>query len=152
VKGYMKKMPGGVLIPDDDETAAFIGKVKTGNVVSIECKQPRNYIFLQKFFTMLNVGFDAFEPDEIEYKGLPVQKNKERFRKDCIIAAGFYEPVANLNGDVRAEADSISFANMDDEEFERVYSKVADVILRRVLTNYTRDDLDDVVAQILGFV
>jgi hypothetical protein len=41
---------------------------------------------------------------------------------------------------------------MDEDEFTQVYSKVADVLLQKVLRNYTRGDLDRVVNEILGFV
>ena len=42
---------------------------------------------------------------------------------------------------------------MDDLEFERVYSAVADVLLAGVLVRYAgRDELDSVVDKLLGFV
>lgn len=124
---------------------------KLGDLAMIDVVKPRNGKFHRKFWAMLDVAFDAWEPPEQAYKGMVVQKNRERFRKDLIIAAGFYTPVANIKGEVRAEAQSISFANMDDTEFERVYSAVANVVLQTILTRYTRSDLDNVVNQILGF-
>ncbi|KAA0910662.1 DUF1367 family protein [Pusillimonas sp. ANT_WB101] len=146
------KTPQGAFIPFDDDQAEACKRFKVGATIKANVSAMRNYQFHKKFFSMLDVGFDAWEPPEAEHRGLPVQKNKERFRKDCIIAAGFYEPVANINGDVRAEAKSISFARMDDIEFERVYSAVADVILQRVLRNYTRADLDAVVDRMMGYL
>lgn len=134
--------------PHDHET---LTRVRLGATVRADIVQPRNVQFHRKFFAMLKVGFDAWEPPEQEHKGLPVQKNFERFRKDCIIAAGYYEPVANLRGEVRAEPKSIAFAKMDETEFEQLYSAVADVLLQRVLRNYTREDLDRVVEEILRF-
>ncbi len=145
------KTPQGAFIPFDDDQAEACRRFKVGATVRAEVSAMRNYRFHKKFFAMLDVGFDAWEPPEAEYRGLPVQKNKTRFRKDCIIAAGFYEPVANINGDVRAEAKSISFANMDDAKFERVYSAVANVLLQKVLRNYSRADLDSVVDRMVGF-
>lgn len=146
------KTQQGAFIPFDDNHAEACKRFKVGATIRAKVATMRNPKFHRKFFAMLDVGFDAWEPPESEHRGLPVQKNRERFRKDCIIAAGFYEPVANINGDVRAEAKSISFARMDDAEFEQVYSAVADVLLQRVLRNYTRADLDEVVDRIMGFV
>jgi hypothetical protein len=60
--------------------------------------------------------------------------------------------VVALNGEAKARAKSIAFGNMAEDEFERVYSAVADVILQRVLRNYTREDLDRVVDEVLRFV
>ncbi len=139
-------------VPHDDESRDLISKVKLGNVVRVKFTQPRNVKFHRKLFALLDVGFEAFEPEEQEFRGLPVQKNRERFRKDCIIAAGYYEPVVNLKGEVRAEAKSISFARMDEDEFSALYSAIVDVLLQRVLRNYTREDVDRVVEEIVGFV
>lgn len=148
----LMKAANGVLLPVTDDDAAYLKRLRAGQVIRGDFRQMRNPKFHRKFFALLQIGFDAWEPPEQEYKGLPVQKNFERFRKDCVIAAGFYEPVANLRGEVRAEAKSISFGSMDDVEFERVYSAVANVLLQRVLTNYNRADLDRVVEQIVGMV
>jgi predicted amidohydrolase len=52
----------------------------------------------------------------------------------------------------RGSAKSINFGSMGQEEFDGLYSSVIDVVPARILTNYTRDDIDSVVNQILGFV
>jgi hypothetical protein len=70
-----------------------------------------------------------------------------------VIQAGFYEQTFNLDGEMRLEAQSISFASMDDVQFEQVYSAVATVILEKVLTNYAgRDELDEVMNKVVGFL
>ena len=140
----------GSLAPATHQDAEKVAKLKVGQGLRGEWKRRRNVGFHRKYFALLNIGFDAFEPTEQAYRGMPVQKNFDRFRKDVICAAGFYDVVANLNGDVRAEARSISFAKMDQDEFEQLYSKTADVLLQRVLRTYTRADLDQQVEQILG--
>ncbi len=147
----VQKTAAGSLIPVDEEGIDFLRKIKAGNDVKAKIVRSRNLKFHRKFFAMLDVGFNAWEPDEVLLNGEVAQKNRERFRKDCIILAGFYDLVTNLRGEVRAEARSISFANMDEEEFDAVYSAVADVLLRKVLTNYTREDLDQVVERVLNF-
>ncbi|CAB3784464.1 DUF1367 family protein [Pararobbsia alpina] len=148
----LTKTPQGYLIPLGEGEADKCRRFKVGATVRAEVSFMRNSKFHRKFFAMLDIGFDAFEPPETEHRGLPVQKSRERFRKDCIIAAGFYDAVANLKGEVRAEAHSISFASMDDEEFERVYSAVANVLLQKVLRNYSRADLDEVVDRMVSFL
>ena len=147
----LMKTPLGQMVPADDESTELVATLKTGDVVRADFAKQRNYKFHRKMFAMLKVGFDHWEPATQEHNGLPVQKSFERFRKDCIIAAGYYEPVVALNGEVRAEAHSISFAKMDEAEFEKLYSAVADVLLQRVLKNYTRADLDRVVEHIISF-
>ena len=148
----LMKAPGGALVPCDEQSREVVSRWKLGQGVNVKATRARDIVRHRRFFAMLNLGFEAWEPPEQNYRGVPVAKNFERFRKDCLIAAGFYEPVANLKGEVRAEAKSMSFANMDEDEFNVVYSKVADVLLQKVLTTYTRADLDRVVDEMLRFV
>ncbi|MCW7556511.1 DUF1367 family protein [Endozoicomonas gorgoniicola] len=140
----------GSFVPATHQDAQHCEKIKVGAGIRAEWKQKRNIRFHRKYFALLNIGFDAFDPGIQEYKGFPVQKSFERYRKDVICAAGFYDVIANLNGDVRREAHSISFGRMSPEQFEELYSKSIDVTLQRVLTNYTHSDLDQQVNRILG--
>ena len=142
---------GTGLVPSSQQDSEALGVIRLGQQVKAKISRPRNLKFHRKFFALLNVGFDAWEPEEKEYKGHPIQKNFERFRHDVIIAAGFYDIAPDINGNPRAIAKSISFGKMDEAKFEQVYSKVADVLLQRILKTYTRDDLDRVVEEIIGF-
>lgn len=151
------KAPGGALVAADEQSRDAVSKWKLGQGVRVKATRMRDLIRHRRFFAMLNLGFESWEPAQPEkhsdgYRGEPIQKNFERFRKDVMILAGFYEPVYSMKGEVRLEAKSIAFANMEQDEFEEVYSKVCDVLLQKVLTTYTREDLDAVVDQLLGFV
>ena len=145
-------MPGKALKPSTNQDIELMAKWKIGDVVAGSFKKPRNAQFHRKFFALLDLAYDAWEPPEGELHGMPVQKNRERFRKDLIIAAGYFEPVSNIKGDTRAEALSMSFAAMDEAEFGEFYLAVQNVILQYVLKNYTKEDLDSVVDQIMGFL
>jgi hypothetical protein len=141
-----------ILVPHDEAAAAFIQKMKAGELTHADFKRVRNYKFHKKYFALLDFAFEQWEPSgELTYQGMPVAKNKERFRKDVAILAGFFESTVNLKGEVRLEAKSISFAQMDEIEFEALYSKTIDVVLQRILTTYTRDDLNAVVDELLRF-
>ena len=146
------KGAGGALIPADPGATAFIEKLMMGGGVRAKITKVRNIGFHRKFFALLNIGFEAWETPEGEYGGMKVEKEFERFRKDVTILAGYFTPVYNMRGEVRLEAKSIGFGSMEQDEFEAVYSAVANVLLRKVLKNYTRDDLDRVVENILNFV
>lgn len=150
-EALMLRTPTGY-VPSDEHEAERLRRHKVGKLYRMEFTEVRNPKFHRKFMAMLNVGFDAFEPTVKQFRGQPVAKNFDRFRKDCVIMAGFFDANYDINGDAKLTAKSISFANMSEEEFERVYNEVANVLLRKVLKNYTRDDLDQVVDQILNFV
>ncbi len=129
--------------------------LEPGEFAVIEFVIPRNAKFHRKFFSMLHFAFDSWEPGRMRktYKGKEVSKNFERFRKDVLILAGFYDQTFDLKGRMKLEAHSVSFSNMDDAEFEEVYSAVASVILEHVLTGYSgREELDRVVDQMMGYL
>ena len=86
MRAFLLKLPGGILRPAGEEDVEALRTVAVGDVIDVAWKRPRNYKFHKKFFAMLKVGFDAWEPPELEYRGLPVEKNFERFREDVIIA------------------------------------------------------------------
>lgn len=150
MKLHLKKW-GVYLQPDDDESAAWLAKKAQGAVIEAECKEPRNYRFHKKYFALLNHAFDCWEPMQ-EYKGRPIEKNFDRFRKDVQIMAGYYDIVANLKNEPRYESKSISFGSMSEDEFEKLYSAVIDVVLKYILKNYTKDDLENVVMQTISFI
>lgn len=148
----LTKAAGGALVPIDQQAIDFLAKLKLGAGVTVEIKRHRNPAFHRKFFALLNLAFDAWEPTEATYKGQPVGKNFDQFRNDIVVLAGHYEMAVNLKGETRLTAKSISFASMSQDDFEDLYSATVNVVLAKILTNYTRDDLDNVVNQVLGFV
>lgn len=131
-----------------------IQSLEAGELASAEFVIPRNSKFHRKLFALLNLGFEAWEPGRKHktYKGVPVLKEFEQFREDVTILAGYYEQSWGINGRMKVKAKSISFANMEQDEFERLYDAVATVLLEHVLTKYGRAELDETVAKILGFL
>jgi hypothetical protein len=128
--------------------------MEPGELAKVEMSIPRNGKFHRKFFALLNVGFEHWQSGRKHktYKGRPVEKNFETFREDITVMAGFYEQHFDVRGNMVLKAKSISFAKMDDIEFERLYSAVADVLLAHVLTSYAgRDELDEVVEKVMRF-
>lgn len=148
------KTASGALLPATAADAEKVGKLKVGQVLRGEWKKQRNYKFHKKWWALAEFAFDHWEHGEIHdprLKGQAPEKNLERFRKDLIILTGRYEATHRLNGDVRIEAKSISFASMDEEEFEKLYSDTINVILKHVLKNYSFEQLDGVVAQLMSY-
>lgn len=151
----LTKTSSGALLPATAEDADKVAKLKNGQVIRAEWKKQRNYRFHKKWWSLVEFAFDNWEPAENDtdmVNGQMPEKNIDRFRKDIIILTGRYDATHRLDGSVRIEAKSISFANMDDEEFEKLYSDTINVILKRVLKNYDFDQLDDVVNQLMGYL
>jgi hypothetical protein len=148
----LTKVAGGVLAPIDPQAAEYIAKLKTGAAVRATVKQQRNPRFHRKFFALLNLAFDAWEPVEATYKGQAVGKNIDQFRNDIVVLAGFYEMAVNLKGETRLTAKSISFANMGQDEFDHLYNSVCNVVLAKILQSYDREQLDAVMDRLMGFL
>lgn len=147
----LAKTASGALIPADPQSAEYVAKMKLGAGVRATVVKQNNLAFHRKMMALFNLAYEAWEPTEKEYKGIKVEKNFDQFRKDITILAGYYDTSINFKGEVRLTAKSISFANMEPDDREKLYSSVINVVLSRILTKYTRDDLDAVVEQVLRF-
>lgn len=149
------RLPSGALAPVDAEQAERLKHIKAGATVRCEIAQVRNPAFHRKWFALAKFAYDIWTDTmpEREYRGQPVRPNFDRFRKELTILAGFGEPVWNINGDMRMEAKSLSFGSMSEDEFQRCYSALIDVILHKVLsgTKLTEADLRAHADRVLQF-
>lgn len=159
MKILIKTLSG--LLPGDPDSEIWYQKIRTGVAISVEAHTIRNYQFLKKWFALLNIGYDAWEPvaankEQIKALHLPEKtipkKTFDSWRKDVIILTGRYETVFRANGDLRIIAKSVSFSNMAEEEFEQLYSDTIDILLKHCFSlETTRKELDETVNKILGF-
>ncbi len=157
VRKFLFECFRGVTEQEDKAWKRLWKKIKNfdpGEITFLQFIVPRNGKFHRKFFALMNVGFEMWEPKRKRksYKGMPIEKNFDQFREDITILAGFYEQTFNLKGEMKLRAKSISFANMEEDEFSILYESVLTVILNNVCTNYkNRNELNLVVEKILGF-
>ncbi|MCM1128979.1 MAG: DUF1367 family protein [Alistipes senegalensis] len=147
----LQKATGTSLIAADEKSFEWLQKKKTGQTFRARVSEMRNLQFQRKYFALLNYAFDAWEPEQKLYKGIPVAKNFDQFRADITILAGFYETAIRLDGSIRITPKSIAFSNMGEEEFSRLYSSVIDVLLQRIFINQTRAEVENVVNNILAY-
>ena len=147
-------MAGGLLRPENEETAEQVQKWKVGSFIIGKFRRPRNPKFHRKFFALLGVLFDEWEPVDSEYKGVAAEKSRERFREEITILAGYYDIVCSLKGETRVVAKSVSFASMEEPEFERLYMAVHKVGMEKILNSkgWSERDLHDAVARLMDFV
>jgi hypothetical protein len=147
----------GSLRPANQTDADKLAKVKQGALVLADIRQPRNSRYHRKFMAMLDMAFDYWEPGEVTLPdGVKIEAGKDfdRFRKDVTILAGFRHPVVNIKGEVRYEADSISFSSMDEGRFNEVYKAVFGVCWRLVLRKIpgmTESVAENTINQMMAF-
>ncbi len=151
---YLVKKLGSLCPATDDDTEK-LQSVKSGQMVLAKITRPRNAAFHRKYMALLNAAFGMWEPKENSITtigGILVRpaKNFDRFRKDIAIATGNYDMVITTDGDMIAEARSISFAKMDEDDFAELYSMTIDYILEKVV-NGSKEDIENQVNNILSF-
>lgn len=190
------KQSSGILIPATPETSDILqSKIKLGAVLAAEFRQVRNPAFHRRFFALLNLGFEYWEPtggaissnerklvtgyakflssyggnesallDAAEQyleqiagrrvtNGISLCKSYEAYRAWVIVEAGHYDTIKLPDGSLRKYPRSISFANMDEIEFQQLYKAVLDVLWRWILsrTFRTQQEAENAAAQLMSF-
>ena len=129
----------GALYPSLDTDAEQLAKIKQGQVVCYEIKRPRNGGFHRKYFALLGIVVD-----NCDY-------NLEQLLHIIKLKLGHFEQIINTNGKVIYIPKSISFAKMDQDQFEEFYSKTINVILKDFIPDTDEAYLNGMVNQIVGF-
>lgn len=151
---HFVKCAGGILRPANQADADAVNDMRNGAMVVGEFRQPRNPKFHRKFFALLNFGYDYWDPPVVEYNGIKSEKSLERFRNEVTVLAGWYTVTTDLKGNVRLEPRSISFAKMDDIEFNNLYKAVFNVIWSYVLSRVqgmTPELVENTINQLVSF-
>lgn len=111
-------------------------KIKENDWVEVSIKKKRNIKFHRKFFALLNMIFE----NQHYFTTL------EDLREWLTIEAGHYKSVRTPRGMTKM-AKSISFANMDEHDFNQFYQSFCDAIIREF--NFNQKDIED---NILNFM
>ena len=122
MKIEMIKAHGGSFHPATDEEAERLKRFKTGEQYQVEIKLTRHPDFHRKVFAFFNFAFEHWcaERAGMEFMNREAQFNT--FRNHLTVLAGYYDQSYGIDGRIRIEAKSLSFANMDQETFEACYS------------------------------
>ncbi len=147
-----------MLIPVSDDDQTFVRQLKTGQVIRAQFRKSRNPHFHRKFFALLKLGFDYFEPEPCRMMStgqlFTPEKNFDEFRRWVTVRAGFYDVIGYPDGGVRVRARSLKFSSMSQEVFEQLYSAAVDVLLHFVLSpgrGWSREKVDDLVERVINF-
>jgi hypothetical protein len=117
-KAYLIKQSGGSFLPAFDTDYETMKKIKTGETIQVTYVKPRNIGHHRKFFALINMVFENQE----------VYTNAKHLRKELTKAAGYYDTYTNHKGITCYEAQSISFASMDQTDFDDLYQRFLDKV------------------------
>lgn len=143
MKVTMIKHNGG-LFAYTDEDYEKLRRFKEGEAYEVSVKLKRNIAFHRKYFALINTAWEYLTETQERMYG-----NKENFRKTLQMTAGYFEPVFDImEKRFLKSPSSISFDKMSQEEFEDLYERVKDVLMKYVLKNIPEEEL---LANIIDF-
>jgi len=131
MKFYAQITQSGKIVPEFDSDYDNFKKLKRDSTLLFDIKQERNSQHHRKFFALINMVFQNQE----------VFQDIEHLRKELTIESGFYNEYRTFDGEVKREAKSISFSAMDQIEFNELYSRFCDTIIR--VMNWDMDMIEE---------
>jgi hypothetical protein len=144
VKVRYTKHVGGTLTPATDEEAERMTRFKNGYEYEIEIKTTRNPGFHGKVFAFFEFCYAHWRGDR---EFMDDRAQFEVFRKNLVALAGYYDELYNIKGEVRIEAKSLAYDNMEQEEFEECYNALIRVALKNIFPGAAKDVED----RLMGF-
>ena len=138
---YCRVTPYG-LVPLYDSDHDLKQRLRIGSTVRCRVSQPRNYEFHKKFFALVRLTFDNLPLPLVERWNVRNENDMlRRFKRDL----GYYTSRTNDRGEREIEYRSISFAAMNEEEFERFYNDCVNLVLYTYIRGLDREDLEEEV-------
>lgn len=129
------------LVPYGDEDYEEKKRLKDGETYSVEIKVARNLDFHRKYFAMISYAWDFLNEAETA-----TFRTKDNFRKYLEISAGHCEVIYHPRLQEFVEIPkSISFAKMDNAEFDALYQRVKDVVFSLIGGRVSEDEFERLV-------
>jgi len=126
--------------PLSQNDADNMRRVKEGQIIYVDYKKPRNPLFHNKFMSMVRVVYSNQEKYQTFESVLNVFK-VELDHCDTIFMEDLVVKIPK----------SISFAAMDEIEFDAFYNRAVEFALTEFLPSVTRAELDEYVSQIASY-
>ena len=134
---YCRVTPYG-LVPLYDSDHDLKQRLRVGSTVRCRVSLPRNYRFHKKFFALVRLTFDNLPLPLVKRWNVRSEADMlRRFKRDL----GYFSSTVNEAGEREIEYRSISFAAMDEQEFERFYDDCVNLVLYQYIPGINRQDL-----------
>lgn len=138
---YLKKTESGYLAPASAAAEEELAKIKVGTIVKCFVSKPRHLRHHRMFFALMDTVFQNQEKYESAEELLQWVKI---FTGHCTV---FVHP--DRQG-VSYTPKSISFASMDQTQFDVFFENAVSVICKRIIPGLDRDSLIDEVLKIVN--
>lgn len=142
------KQQGGVMVPVDDTECERMKRFKSGEQYEVEIKLTRSPAFHRKVWSFFGFCYNYWCAEGTNWEMLSDNAQRNVFRKNLTVLAGYYEEHQKIGGGVRVEAKSLAYSNMEQEEFEQCYNALINAAIKHVFGN-TKDQ--NVINQLYAF-
>ncbi|KKB01444.1 DUF1367 family protein [Avibacterium paragallinarum] len=133
----MVKGAGGTFVPADEMFLPALQGFKNGEMYSVEIKRTRNPQFHRKVFAFFKFCFEYWAAENTELQFQSEAKQFDTFRKNLTVLAGFREVTYTIDGRMRVEPQSLSYGNMEQDEFEQCYSALINAAIKHIFNDTT---------------
>lgn len=131
---------GGKLVPSLPQDEEKLARVKAGQIIQVSFKKPRNAAHHRKFFALIRTIVEHTDFD-----------NEEQVLHLFKIKLGHFEHVIEpTSGKTFLMPKSISFAQMDQGQFDKFYKEAVTVALT-LLPGWTKENLDEALKEVEQF-
>jgi hypothetical protein len=113
-------------------------KLKKDDYIKVESWKERNVNFHRKYFAFLNTVI-YFLPEDDKYDRF---RNIDYLREELMIMIGSVDIHITMQGEQILRPKSISFKNMDNLQFENVYSLSIDAALKYFLHDISKENFE----------
>lgn len=152
---YLVKDTLGILRPATEEDQQKIRSMKAGEEYKATVVLPRNRDHHRKFFSLMNLVFSnlpehltcerAIVNNEGEKEMVPGIQIMDDLIFEIKLQMHHFDRYVTLDGTVEFRPKSISFTKMDQDEFNKFYSRTIDIVLQKFLPGTNREALEDEV-------
>ncbi|MCK4705870.1 MAG: DUF1367 family protein [Gammaproteobacteria bacterium] len=126
---------GLVPVASDVDAAKYLFNRTVGDILACDVKISRNYPNLKRFMKFIQVSYDMQD----------FFTEKEVYRYWITMKSGFFDTIVFPSGKAVFKARSVAFDEMEEDEFNELFSAAIDVFLREYGQGQTEDDILNVV-------
>lgn len=124
-EAYLIRKSDGSFLPAYEADREALKRFKVGDPMKVTISKPRSIDNHRRFFAMLDCTIDNL-PDTFHER----YRNQEYLRYECLVAVGHCIMHETLGGKIIYQPKSMSFGSMDEDEFQKLYTLVANYLLK----------------------
>lgn len=149
MKINLSKVQGKLIPAMDEDKEKLVKYFEEGEVVEVSIKTSRNYKFLKKYWSLVNLVFENL-PENFclivsDQYYIPIPTAQE-LHYQIKVKAGLYKKKTTWGGFQTIEVKSIAFDKMEEHEFSEFYDKVFDIVLAHFLVDSKREEIEPMLA------